>query len=293
VQVIVKYTLLGFSLVVTLFAITSCKPKTDSNDVTAGELRPSEIRRGLGGEPETLDTVQAADNAALAVAGDLFEGLTTEASDGSIIAGAAQRWTVTPDGLGWTFHLRPGLRWSNGEALTARDFVRALDEVRDAASTAPYASLLESVTLARATDDATIELFTTRPMPQLTAILALPFAAPRYAGSPTPEFVSNGPYRLLARTSGDSLQLERNPHFHDADSVAIAQVRYLTVADLGTELNLYRAGDLDITSEVPNAQIDWIRRNLPGELHVTPFLSTYGYARRAWRWHSRSTARGS
>ena len=58
----------------------------------------------------------------------------------------------------------------------------------------------------------------------------------------------------------------------------IEHVRYLTLDDLGTELNLYRSGELDVTSEVPNASIDWIRTNLPGELHATPYLSTYGYA---------------
>jgi oligopeptide transport system substrate-binding protein len=236
------------------------------------------IRRGLGGEPATLDPAQADDNAALAVAADLFEGVTAEAADGAIVPGAAARWSVTPDGLRWSFELRPGLRWSNGEPLAAQDFTGAWDAVRDAASTSPYASLLKDVARVRAIDDARIEITTTRPMPQLPAILALPFASPRLRGAPADGRVSNGPYRLVARTPGESLHLERNPHFHAAGSVAITQVRYLTVADLGTELNLYRAGDLDVTSEVPNAQLDWIRRNLPGELQLAPYLSTYGYA---------------
>jgi len=60
--------------------------------------------------------------------------------------------------------------------------------------------------------------------------------------------------------------------------VAIERVTYLTLDDLNTELNLYRSGALDVTSEVPNSQIDWLRQNLPGELHVTPYLSIYAYA---------------
>jgi len=60
--------------------------------------------------------------------------------------------------------------------------------------------------------------------------------------------------------------------------VAIEHVTYLTLDDLNTELNLYRAGGLDVTSEVPNAQVAWLRQNLPGELHVSPYLSTYAYA---------------
>lgn len=282
-QALVNHPLVRFGVVVTAFVITSCAPKTDSSNHQAsadqtGDQPVGMIRRGLGGEPATLDPAQADDNASLAVAADLFEGLTAEAANGAIIPGAAARWTVAPEGRRWTFELRPGLRWSNGEPLAASDFTRALDAVRDEASTAPYASLLEGVARIRVTDQDHIEITTTRPMPQLPAILALPFAAPRPQGAPADGRISNGPYRLVSRIPGESLQLERNPHFHAKGSVPIAQVRYLTVADLGTELNLYRAGDIDVTSEVPNAQLDWIRGNLPGELHLAPYLSTYGYA---------------
>jgi oligopeptide transport system substrate-binding protein len=83
---------------------------------------------------------------------------------------------------------------------------------------------------------------------------------------------------LLSRRHGERIELERNPHFHDAKTVAIQRVTYLTLEDLNTELNLYRAGDLDITSEVPNAQVGWLRQNLPEELQVSPYLSTYAYA---------------
>ena len=277
-QVVVKHPLVASGLFAATLLVSSCAPQTDPGTKTTDHAQPPVLRRGLGGEPATLDPAQAADNPGLTVIGDLFEGLTTAAADGSIVPGAAESWSATGDGLGWTFRLRSGLKWSNGEALDADDFRRALAALRTPGSTAPYASLLDDVTALQVIDDRTLTIATQRPLPQLPAILALPFASPQYAGPQARQSVSNGPYRLVVRTPGEALQLQRNPHFHAAGSVQVARVHYLTVADLGTELNLYRAGDLDVTSEIPNAQLEWIRANLPGQLHVAPFLSTYGYA---------------
>jgi oligopeptide transport system substrate-binding protein len=69
-----------------------------------------------------------------------------------------------------------------------------------------------------------------------------------------------------------------NPHYRDTQAVQVGAVVYHVVEDLTAELNLYRTGGLDLTSEVPNSQLEWIREHLPGELHVSPYLSTYAYA---------------
>jgi oligopeptide transport system substrate-binding protein len=76
----------------------------------------------------------------------------------------------------------------------------------------------------------------------------------------------------------ERIELERNPHFHSAADVAIERIIYLTLEDLNTELNLFRTGELDVTSEVPNARVDWIREHLGDQLRVAPYLSSYGYA---------------
>jgi len=238
------------------------------------------LTRALGGEPATLDPRLAEDNAALALAQELFEGLTAEAADGSVIPGAATSWSVSADGRTWTFKLRDNLRWSDGTPLTAAQFVAGLDAARVEDSRAPYSALLHDVATARAPDSRTVVLETTRAVPYLPAVLALPVAAPqRHATSAQDASVSgNGPYRLLMHRPGEKIELERNPHYHSAGAVAIDRVTYLTLDDLNTELNLYRTGELDITSEVPNSQIDWLRKNLSGELHSAPYLSTYAYA---------------
>jgi oligopeptide transport system substrate-binding protein len=203
--------------------------------------------------------------------------LTTEAPDGTIVPGAAESWTVAPDGLTWTFHLRPSLRWSDGKPLTAADFAAGLQSVTDPKSPAPNGALLDAVVGVEATDGSTLVLHLDRPLPYLPALLALPVAAPLYPGPDATNAPANGPYRLVARR-GDRIELERNPQYRDAPSVPLAKVVYRVVEDLTAELNLYRTDELDLTSEVPNSQLAWIREHLPGELRVAPFLSTYAYA---------------
>ena len=237
------------------------------------------LRRGLGADPATLDPQLAEDNAAITVAGDLYEGMTTEAADGSIVPGAARSWAVDDGGLAYVFNLRPGLRWSNGDPLTAEHFVAGLRFALAPGSVAPSAGLLEAIESVDAIDPLTVRIRLSRPVPYLPALLALPVAAPIHprAASQQPR-PGNGAYRLVRRVPGERIELERNPHYRDAANVAIERVVHLAITDLKTELNLYRAGDLDLTSEVPNTQLESLRREHPAELRLAPYLSTYAYA---------------
>lgn len=237
------------------------------------------LRRGLGADPATLDPQLADDNAALTVVADLYEGLATERADGGIVPGAASTWTVDERGLAWIFHLRPDLRWSNGDPLTAQHFAAGLKRALDPAAGSPYAGLLEAIADVDVIDGQTLRVRLSRPLPYLPALLALPAAAPFHpaaaASQPPP---SNGAYRLAGRTPGQRIELERNPHWREAAGVAIARVEHVVVSDLATELNLFRTGELDLTSEVPNSRLDALRRTSPGELRLAPYFGVYAYA---------------
>src|SRR5262245_33009301 len=89
------------------------------------------LHRGIGAEPGTLDPHRASGVWEDMIIGDLFLGLTTEAADGSIIPGAAENWTISDDGLTYTFKLRPGQKWSDGQPLTAGDFVAGFQRLLD------------------------------------------------------------------------------------------------------------------------------------------------------------------
>lgn len=252
--------------------LAACEPENTGKK----PRREGHLTRALGGEPETLDPRLAEDNASLALAGDLYEGLTVDGPDGRPRPGAAEKWTVDPAGTQWTFHLRRDLRWSDGRLLTADHFAAGLNQALAPGTQAPFGQLLQPVRRVTAAGPTLLTIDLAAPLPELPALLALPVASPEPPGGTAS--ATNGPYRVVERRPGERIVLERNPNFHDAAHVAIDRVTYLTLEDLNTELSLYRTGQLEITSEVPNTQIEWLRANLPAELHVTPYLSTYAYA---------------
>lgn len=247
---------------------------------TAGDQRATVIlNRALGAEPDTLDPQLAEDNAALAIAGELHEGLTRTGSDGAPVPGAAESWERSVDGLEYVFQLRANLRWSNGEPLRAEHFATALRSLIAPTTTAPYAALFDAIDRAEVLDDRRLRVELSRPLPQLPALLALPAASPRSASAESQQNApGSGPFRLVDRSVGEKIALERNPYYWDAEHVALDGVSYLTVENLDTELKLYRTGELDITSEIPNTHVATLRDEIPNQLLITPYLGVYAYA---------------
>jgi oligopeptide transport system substrate-binding protein len=265
-------------LVVVGVLVSGCGQRSADQGAVASP-GPAILRRGLGAEPATLDPRRAEDNAALAVAADLHEGLTRLGTDGSVQPGAAESWTVSDDFRVFRFQLRPGLRWSNGDPLTASQFAAGLRLLTAADSLSPVSGLFDAIGEIDVPDPRSVRITLQRPLPYLPALLALPAAAPLHPAAVAPDFgPASGAFRIRERIVGERISLQRNPHYWDAARVRLDGVEHLTVADLGTELNLYRTGELDLTSEVPNTHIAELRASLPGELRIAPYLGVYSYA---------------
>src|SRR6476469_6093479 len=98
--------------------------------------------RGNSGDPETLDPHKTSTSAEANILRDLFEGLVMQDANANLIPGVAESWTISPDGTVYTFKLRADAVWSNGDPVTADDFVYSFRRMQDPATAAEYASML-------------------------------------------------------------------------------------------------------------------------------------------------------
>ena len=252
------------------------------------------LRRASQVEPETLDPQKSAGGPEQAIEMDLFEGLTTYDAGARPVAGVAERWETSADGLIWTFHLRPDAKWSDGTPVTADDFVAAFQRLIDPATASPSAEMFGVLAAATriiagkeknlaalgvtAVDPRTLRLTLEHPMPLLPNLLATVVAAPinraafaKFGDQWTRpgNLVSNGPYTLASWAPQSEVVLKRNTAFRDTASVAFDEVHWVVVEDDQTALKRYRAGELDI-SRVPAGELDWAKRTIPDHLHVAP-----------------------
>ena len=259
------------------------------------------LHRGLQVAPESLDPHRSRSSEGAEVLRDLGEGLVGYSPAGELVPAAAERWDVSDDGLTWTFHLRDGLRWSNGDALVADHFVAGMRRLVDPATAAFYADTLADIENAAAiiagdlppgqlgvtaTDDKTLVLRLERPLPYLLKLLThastFPVHPPSLAmhgdGFARPGlFVSNGAFRLVDWVPSASISLERNTYYWDNAATSIDAVNYRVYVNSNSELNAYRAGDLHITATVPADAFSMVREQFGEQLRVAPRLGVYFY----------------
>jgi len=261
----------------------------------SGAAAQALYERGNSADPVTLDPQKASTAAEANILRDLYEGLVTTAADGSIVAGVAESWETSPDGLTWTFHLRD-TNWSDGAPVTAEDFVRAFRRLLDPATGAPDARLFQSITGAAAdpsgktgrfgvvaADPRTLTITLTTPVASFLDYLARPAAMPVPAALesvpafPTVTSPVNGAYRFDGFVPGEGMWLIRNTAFHDADNVAIETVVYRPF-DPATAYRAFSEGTLLSNNEIGIFTLPQRREALGETLRIAPYAGTYFYA---------------
>ncbi len=290
--------------VAALLLATGC---TRRETPAAAAIRTQTLLLGNGAEPADLDpqvvTIYSDQNILLA----LFEGLTAvDEKTSQAVPAAARSWEVAPDGLTWTFHLRDGLRWSNGEALTAGDFVSSWKRMLSPALAAEYANLLYPIRNAQAfnegrisdpgmlglsaPDNVTVTVRLERPTPYFPILAAQPpwypvnprvlarFGATSTRGTPWTRpgnLVGNGPFTLTEWVPNARIVVARNPAYWNADAVTLRKIVFFPTESPDTEERDFRAGQLHVTYSIPVSKIDAYRRDAPDRLRVDPFLQTF------------------
>ena len=218
----------------------------------------------------SMDPVVVTDGTSFSALTMCFSGLMSLDADGNPVPDAAESFTVSDDGTLYTFKLRDGAVWSNGDPVTANDFVYAWDRMRSEESAADYAFLWDicAVESYKAVDDLTFEVKLSSPSGFFLGLTAFPSMFPinakvaqekgdQYALS-TGDMVYNGPYTMTGWTAGYSFEFEQNPTYWDAanfDAKYAKKVIFREITDTQTALMEYESGNLDTVS-LSGEQVD-------------------------------------
>ena len=280
-------------LLVSILSLAAC---SDGNQQTADE---SMLHRGIGEEPESLDIHKSRSSQAGHVQRDLGEGMVGYTPNGDVRAAAAEDWVISEDGTEYTFALRPDARWSNGDPVTAQDFVYSYQRLVDPESAAFYVQSVGDIVNAaaiiagelppsalgvEAIDVYHLKITLTHPVPYFLVLLSHPSTFPVHSGSIEKHgdlharpgnLISNGAYKLVAWEVGSYIESERNEYYWDNENTSIDRVRHYVTTEPMVELNRYRAGELHITRTIPPESFAQMRAERPNEVRVSPALGVY------------------
>jgi oligopeptide transport system substrate-binding protein len=271
--------------------------------------RTQELRINNMGEPASLDPAVAIGNVEQDVILALFEGLIRpDPKDLSPQPGAAESWDISPDGKIYTFHLRKSNRWSNGDPLTAQDFVESYRRILLPSMASQYSYMLYPLKNAeafnsgkitdfgqvgcKALDDHTLQLTLHSPAPYLLSMMIhwswfpVPVAVIKKYGAiddrtnpwTRPEnFVGNGPFVLKEWRINSHILVEKSATYWDAKNVKLNKIYYDPTEDSDTAVRMFRSGQLHSVPSIPPSKVAFYRKNHPDLLKVYPLLGTYFY----------------
>ncbi|RDE08029.1 peptide ABC transporter substrate-binding protein [Pelagibacterium lacus] len=248
-------------------------------------------------DPQIVEDVSGSE-----IVRDLFEGLINQDADGNPVPGVATEWSSNEDFTEWTFTLRDNAVWSDGEPVTAHDFVYAWKRLVDPATASPYAWFGELMSLdnasaiiageaevddlgVEAVDDHTLVARLSAPLPHFYMMMshASTFPAPQWVieehgdqWTRPGNIVTNGAYILTEHVPQERSVREKSETYWDAENTVIETVTALVINDENQALTRFMAGELDRT-EVPIGQFPRLEEEYPDTAISIPTLCTYYY----------------
>ena len=262
-----------------------------------------ELVRHIKDEPASLDPAKAVGLPEIEVIRDLYEGLVNQDEKGNIIPGVAARWKSN-DNRVWTFSLRDNARWTNGQPVTAQDFVYAWQRLVDPKTTSPFASFaaLAGISNAQAIIDGkaapdtlgvtaldarTLQVKLDKPVPFFPALTAnfslFPVSKTAIEKSGNDwtrpgNLVGNGAFALQSRVVNEKLVLVPNKSYWDHGRTVLTKVTFIPINQESAATKRYLAGDLDITESFPKNLYQKLKKEIPDQVFTPPQLGTYYYA---------------
>jgi oligopeptide transport system substrate-binding protein len=277
---------------ITSFVLAGCGSGTSTDE---GKV----ITYNLGATPETLDPSLSTGLPEATIQSALFEGLYRYGPDKKLQPAVAESVDISPDGLNYVFHLRKDAKWSNGDPVTAHDFEYAWKRLLDKDTAAQYAyqgfylkngeafnkgDVTADKVGVKATDDYTLEVELEAPTPYFLDLTAFANLFPlnkkaveadqNWAAKPE-TYVSNGPFKMVKFTAQEKLELVKNEHYWDADTVKLDKLVITFVEDANTELSMFTSNQIDIAETVPTK--DTKKLLADGSAIAFPEPGTYYY----------------
>lgn len=290
-------------LALPLTILSSCQKETE----VARANREGIFLTGNSAEPKSLDHQMVTGVPESKLVGALFEGLVGDDAVGDDVMqpGAAASWSHNEDLTEWTFKLQPNGRWSDGEPVTANDFVFSYRRMLSPDLAAPYAEMLYFIQNAeefnkeeitdfsevgvKALDDLTLFVKLKEPVPFLPSLTRhyTWFPVPKHVilqhGKMTDRFtdwselghiVGNGPFKLIKWRFHDVIEVDRNPHYWDAANVGLNGIRFYPIENPYTEARAFLAGQLHTTYTLPTDLIRSVKEDFPEYLRQEPYVGT-------------------
>jgi len=277
---------------------------TSSSTASSGKQLVCE----LGPDPETIDpalntTVDGGNYITFC-----FDNLLAIDKDNKVVGACAEKWETSSDGLTWTFHLRDGLKWSDGSALTAKDFVYSWQRVVDPDTAAPYGETVlgmvkgysdaignpddsgnttttpDPTKLAvSAPDDKTLVVELATPCAYFDKLAAFATLCPvkQDAVEKDPEgwavnagsYITDGAFYISDWVPGSYIEFTKNPNYWNADAVKLGSIKCLLMQDPNAAYSAYQTGEAQMIKDVPTEEISSLKSN--SEFHIDPTLGTY------------------
>lgn len=297
---ITKALLLGLGLSFAATSFTAFAANVPEGTKLAAK---QELVKGNGTEVASIDPHKTQGVPESNVIRDLLEGLVNQDADGNTIPGVAERWETT-DNKTFIFHLRKDAKWSNGDPVTAEDFVYSFQRAVDPATASPYSWYLDMTTMVNASDiiagkkdkntlgvkaidENTLEIKLASSVPYFVMMMGHTTMKPVHKATveefgdqwTKPEnFVGNGAFVMSKWVVNERIEMTPNKYYWDNAKTVLTKVTYLPLENYVAEMNRFLAGEIDMTYELPNEHFKRLQKEHADSLAIKGDLCTYYYS---------------